>query len=125
MPSISSTFLRVMGVGSNDRGCWRSVVGAGSMLLAADGDLAAASSAAHAAMLEHEQLPMPFERARTQLVVGQLLRRQRRRDAATSTLREAYTAFARLGAELWMGRTRCRVGAHQRRAWRRDPAEPK
>jgi DNA-binding CsgD family transcriptional regulator len=80
-----------------------------SMLLAAYGDLAAASSAAHAAMLEHEQLPMPFERARTQLLVGQLLRRQRRRDAATPTLREAYNAFARLGAELWMGRARAEL----------------
>jgi DNA-binding NarL/FixJ family response regulator len=79
------------------------------MLLAAYGDLAAASSAAHVALLEHEQLPMPFEGARTQLLVGQLLRRQRRRDAATSTLREAYSVFARLGAELWMVRARAEL----------------
>lgn len=80
-----------------------------SMLLAAHGDLTAASSAAHAAMLEHERLPMPFERARTQLLVGQLLRRQRHREAATAALREAYGAFASLGAELWMARARAEL----------------
>jgi DNA-binding CsgD family transcriptional regulator len=80
-----------------------------SMLLAACGDLAAANRAAEAALLEHEQLPMPFERARTQLMLGQLLRRQRRRAAATSTLRDAHRAFAALGAELWTARTQAEL----------------
>jgi hypothetical protein len=60
------------------------------MLLAARGDVHAASRAVELAMTEHDRLPMPFERARTQLLAGQLLRRQRQKDqAATSGV--AYT----------------------------------
>jgi len=47
-----------------------------AMLLAARGDLEGASLAAARAMTEHDRLPMPFERARTQLLVGQLQRRR-------------------------------------------------
>jgi thioredoxin-like negative regulator of GroEL len=70
---------------------WMLAVGARcrSMLLAARGDVEAAIGAALQAMTEHDRLPMPFERARTQLLLGQLQRRQRHRDAAAQTLREA------------------------------------
>ena len=40
-----------------------------AMLLAARGDLTAATGMAELAMTEHERLPMPFERARTQLLL--------------------------------------------------------
>ena len=91
---------------------WMLAVGARcrSMLLAAYGDLAAANRAAHAAMLEHDRLPMPFERARTQLLLGQLLRRQRQRAASTATLREALSAFTSLGARLWADRAAAELG---------------
>jgi DNA-binding CsgD family transcriptional regulator len=77
-----------------------------ALLLAAEGDVDAASDAAQRAMAEHARLPMPFERARTQLVLGQIQRRQRKREAASGTLREALAAFESLGTPLWVQRAR-------------------
>ena len=75
-----------------------------AMLLAAHGDLNTATTTAEQAMTQHQRLPMPFERARTQLLLGQLQRRQRHRDAATTTLREAQHTFHQLGTTLWAHR---------------------
>lgn len=77
-----------------------------SMWLAARGDIGSASRLAHDAIVEHDRSLMPFERARTQLWLGQLQRRQRQKDAARATLREALQAFDAMGAQLWAGRTR-------------------
>jgi ATP/maltotriose-dependent transcriptional regulator MalT len=90
---------------------WMLAVGARSrsMLLAARGDVAAATIAAQAAMPEHDRLPMPFERARTQLVLGQLYRRQRKKDAAAVALREALTTFEALNTTLWADRARAEL----------------
>jgi DNA-binding CsgD family transcriptional regulator len=90
---------------------WMLAVGARcrSMLLAARGDVDAATATAEVAMAEHERLPMPFERARTQLLLGQLQRRQRHRDAATATLREALDAFEAMGTPLWADRARAEL----------------
>ena len=74
-----------------------------AMLQAAQGEIRAATATAELAMAQHERLPMPFERARTQLLMGQLQRRQRSRDAAT-TLREAQHTFEQLGTPLWAQR---------------------
>lgn len=54
---------------------WMLAVGARcrSMSLAARGDLAGAEKAVREALVQHDRLPMPFERARTQLFLGQLL----------------------------------------------------
>lgn len=76
------------------------------MELAARGDIDGAVVAVTAAMHEHERLPMPFEKARTALLLGQLQRRQRRKEAAAATLREALTTFEDLGAVLWAQRAR-------------------
>jgi len=56
---------------------WMLAVGARcrSMWLAAHGDVTAADQMAQHALREHARLPMPFERARTQLLRGQLFRR--------------------------------------------------
>ena len=90
---------------------WMLAVGARcrAMLLAGRGDIDAASVAAQEAMAHHDRLAMPFERARTQLVVGQLQRRQRRRDAASATLREALVTFEDLGVPLWAKRARAEL----------------
>jgi len=74
---------------------WMLAVGARcrSMWLAATGDIAAAARMAEHAMTEHDRLPMPFERARTQLLSGQLQRRQRQKETAAATLRDALDAF--------------------------------
>ena len=80
-----------------------------AMLLAARGDLTAATTTAERAMTEHQRLPMPFERARTQLLLGQLQRRQRHRDAAAATLREALQTFEQLGTTLWADRAKAEL----------------
>jgi DNA-binding NarL/FixJ family response regulator len=77
-----------------------------AMLLAARGDLAAATSTAELAMTEHRRLAMPFESARTELLLAQLQRRQRQREAAATTLRDALETFEDLGAQLWAERAK-------------------
>jgi DNA-binding CsgD family transcriptional regulator len=77
-----------------------------SMWLAAGGDLLAADRVARQAITHHLRLPMPFELARTQLLLGQLERRQRHREAGAATLREALTAFETIGNPLWADRAR-------------------
>jgi DNA-binding CsgD family transcriptional regulator len=94
-----------------DRAWMLAIGGRGrAMLSAADGDVGAAVVAAHYAMSAHEHLPMPFERARTQLLLGQLQRRQRRKEDAAATLRDALGTFERLGTPLWANRTRAELG---------------
>jgi DNA-binding CsgD family transcriptional regulator len=87
---------------------WMLAIGARcrSMWLAAQGDLEAATCMVHRAMSEHDRLPMPFERARTQLLLGQLQRRQRLKEAATVTFWEALRAFEEMGTPLWANRIR-------------------
>jgi DNA-binding CsgD family transcriptional regulator len=90
---------------------WMVAVGARcrSMWLAARGDVAAADRIARDAMTEHERLPMPFERARTKLWLGQLQRRQRQRNAARATFHEAMRAFDAMGTPLWADRARAEL----------------
>jgi DNA-binding CsgD family transcriptional regulator len=85
---------------------WMLAVGARcrSMLLAAAGDLDSAASVAEQAMAQHNRVPMPFERARSQLLLGQLQLRQRHREAGTATLREALATFKQLDIPLWANR---------------------
>jgi DNA-binding CsgD family transcriptional regulator len=87
---------------------WMLAVGARcrALMLAGTGDLTAAATAAELAMTEHDRLPMPFERARTQLLLGQLQRRQRRREVAAKTLRAALAVFDELDTPLWSARAR-------------------
>ena len=90
---------------------WMLAIGARcrSMWLAARGDVEAADRTAQQAMAEHDRLPMPFERARTQLLLGQLQRRQRRKEAAAVTLGEALRAFEDMGTPLWAERARAEL----------------
>lgn len=84
----------MMAAGARCRGMW----------LAAHGDVEAAEASVQHAITVHDRLPMPFERARTQLLLGQLQRRQRRKEAAASTMREALAAFEAMGSPLWVRR---------------------
>ena len=100
---------------------WMLAVGARcrGMLLAAKGDLESAAVAVDEAMEAHERLPMPFERARTQLLLGQIQRRLRRKDAPAAALREALATFEELQIPLWADRvraelTRTKVGSSAR-----------
>jgi DNA-binding CsgD family transcriptional regulator/tetratricopeptide (TPR) repeat protein len=92
---------------------WMLAVGARcrSMLQAAGGELVEAEATLQRALVHHDRLPMPYERARTQLFLGQVLRRQRRKNLAASTLREAFHTFTELGMPLWANR----VGAELKR----------
>jgi hypothetical protein len=81
-------------------GAWAAAAAArGRALLddeaAVDGHLAAALAA-------HARVPMPFELARTQLTVGERLRRVRRRADARELLAAAHAAFAALGTPRWV-----------------------
>jgi hypothetical protein len=64
------------------------------MWLAATGDVAAAERLAQDAVIEHKRLPMPFQCARTPLLLGQLQRRRRQKVTATATLFEAQQPLA-------------------------------
>jgi ATP/maltotriose-dependent transcriptional regulator MalT len=90
---------------------WMLAIGARcrSMWLAAQGEVEEATRKAEDAMAEHDRLPMPFERARTQLLLGQLQRRQRQKDSARTTLREALQAFDSMGTPLWADRARAEL----------------
>jgi DNA-binding CsgD family transcriptional regulator/tetratricopeptide (TPR) repeat protein len=80
-----------------------------AMLLAARGELNSAADMAERAMSEHQRVPMPFERARTQLLLGQLQRRQRQREASAATLRAALHTFNDLGTALWADRAKAEL----------------
>jgi DNA-binding CsgD family transcriptional regulator len=47
---------------------------------------------------------MPIERGRTLLVLGQIQRRRRRKQAAAVALHEAARIFGEVGTPLWVGR---------------------
>jgi DNA-binding CsgD family transcriptional regulator len=64
-----------------------------------------------AALALHEGLPMPFERARTLLCLGERLRRARQRADAREPLRTALETFERLSARGWAERTRTELRA--------------
>ncbi|HZQ30735.1 MAG TPA: AAA family ATPase [Mycobacterium sp.] len=87
---------------------WMLAVGAHcrSMVLGAHGDLEAAIEVAREAISVHARLQMPFELARSQLLLGQLQRRQRHRDMAAQTLGDALERFEMLNAPLWAARVR-------------------
>jgi ATP/maltotriose-dependent transcriptional regulator MalT len=96
------------------------------MLLAARGDLNAAHAATERAMAAHEHLPMPFERARTLLLLGQLERRQRKKESASACLQEALATFERLNTPLWADQARAELArAHvgPRRTGQLTPSE--
>ena len=88
---------------------WMLAVGARcrAMVLAARGDVEAAVQSAHRALTEHDRLPMPFERARTQLLLGQLTRQEW--SESTSVLRDALAVFEELGAVPWVNRARAEL----------------
>lgn len=87
---------------------WMLAVGARcrAMVLAAQGDVEAAARVAQQALAEHHRLPMPFEFARTQLLLGQFQCRQSLNEPAIATLVEALHAFEHMGTPLWAKRAR-------------------
>jgi DNA-binding CsgD family transcriptional regulator len=74
------------------------------------------------ALVFHERDRRPFSRARTQLLLGEHLRRQRRRREARVPLEAALVTFEQLGASSWVERTRREVRATGQTVRRRDVA---
>ena len=74
------------------------------------------------ALRRHEGTPTPFERARTELCLGERLRRGRRRTDSRERLRRALAAFERLGAAPWAERARTELRASGETARRGDPS---
>jgi len=88
--------------------------------LLSDGDTAAGHFAQ--ALELHATAGRPFDRARTELLCGQALRRARRPSQARGHLRAALDGFEQLGAAGWAGRARAELRASGETARRRDPS---
>ena len=96
------------------------------LLEAAQGNQEAALRALGEALVQHDRVSQPFERARSLLVEGMLQRRNRQKREARSTLEEAHAIFDRLGAGLWAKRAGGelrRVGGRQRSTSELTPTE--
>jgi DNA-binding CsgD family transcriptional regulator len=77
-------------------------------MLAAEGEF---RSLMEEALEIHSQLPTPFDTARTELCMGERLRRGRDRVEARLHLRRALAVFEGLGAEPWAARARSELAA--------------
>jgi DNA-binding CsgD family transcriptional regulator len=89
---------------AEDFGCpWARATGSRckGLLAAAQGELAEAEPELRAAVDTHRDLVSPFERARTLMALGTVLRRQRQRREARAVLGEAREIFSSLGAVGW------------------------
>ena len=88
------------------------------LLHAAHGELDLAVAALERALLAHERCPMPFERGRTLLALGQLLRRRKERRAARKVLEQALAIFDDLAVPVWAERVRVELARAYRCAAR-------
>jgi DNA-binding NarL/FixJ family response regulator len=79
------------------------------LLAAAGGRLDEALAELEGAVARHERVPVPFDRARTLLALGVVLRRVRRRRDAREALDLACAEFERLGAARWLDRSRAEL----------------
>jgi len=107
---------------------WAAAAGApwGRALVARCQGLVTGGDAADARFAEalalHAGGGRPFDRARTELLYGEALRRARRRSEARGHLRAALDGFEQLGAEPWTERARTELRASGETARRRDPS---
>jgi DNA-binding CsgD family transcriptional regulator len=74
------------------------------LIAAAEGDLEGALASLEHALAEHERLPSHFERGRTLLQQGIVLRRLKQKRAARDAITTALETFTKLGARLWAER---------------------
>jgi DNA-binding CsgD family transcriptional regulator/tetratricopeptide (TPR) repeat protein len=72
------------------------------------------------ALAAHDEVPMPFDRARTELCFGEVLRRRVDPTKAGRWLRSALATFERLGAAPWVERARAELEATGERAGQQD-----
>lgn len=87
------------------------------LVLASRGELAAAIETALASVAAFESLRLPFELARSKLVLGEIERRAKRRADARIVLGQAIEEFEALGAIAWAEKARserARIGGRTR-----------
>jgi DNA-binding CsgD family transcriptional regulator len=94
------------------------------LVQAGEGDLAAARESLETAVAAEHTVPIPFERARTRLVLGRLLRRLQQRSAAQAMLAHALGVFEELGSPLWAAQARSELGRIGGRAPSRHDLTP-
>jgi DNA-binding CsgD family transcriptional regulator len=80
-----------------------------ALIAAAQSDLASAREHLRVAVEAHESLPLPVERGRTLMLLGRVLRRQRKKAEASDALEAAVQAFSSAGAMGWVARARREV----------------
>lgn len=80
-----------------------------ALLSASGGDLPSAVNELEQALVFHERLGEPFERARTLLLLGTVHRRDRKKRAARDALESALRVFDDLGAAVWSARARAEL----------------
>jgi DNA-binding CsgD family transcriptional regulator len=83
---------------------------------------AEADSEFQQALHAHAASDRPLEQARTALLYGEYLRRERRRAEAREPLRAALETFDRVGATLWAERARTELRATGETARKREPS---
>ena len=107
---------------SRSSGPWAAAVTARCEGLLANDD----AFAAHFddALAKFRPLPLPFDRAWTQLCYGERLRRARRRRDARTQLSRAADTFRALGAEAWLRRAERELAAAGQRASAPRPPTP-
>ena len=86
------------------------------LLCASRGDVQGALVALAGALAQHDRSDIPFERARTLLVLGRVQRRSNMRGQARATLDDALSLFERFGASEWAARARVELERLGRRA---------
>ena len=96
------------------------------LIAAAKGDVQRGLEALRASALAYEEVQLPFERARTLLILGSVSLRARQKRVAREALEDAAAGFERLGAEVWAGRARAefaRIGGRPRSDGSLTPTE--
>jgi DNA-binding CsgD family transcriptional regulator len=105
---------RLIGIWEGMRADWPRVPAitarARAQVAAARGELDAALEHAERALANHEGVPLPFERARTLIVLGTIQRRAKHKAAARAALEEAVAALEGMGVPLWAERARAELG---------------
>ena len=86
------------------------------LLAATQGDLGSGIAAVDAALRAHDDLPIPFERARTLLLAGTIHRRRKEKRLADERLREALALFEGIGTPVWAERARAELARISGRA---------
>ncbi len=86
------------------------IVRARALVLAAEGDDAAAIEAAEEAVRIHAASQVPFRTARATFTLGEVLRRSRQKAASRRAFESALALFSQLGALIWVDRTQAELG---------------